>query len=155
MRLILRLPASKESVPWALGRVLEWAAALGAGRSLRHRLRTAVGEALANAVVHGSGEDRQRTVTVSADFAHPGIRIAVRDAGPGFELAGAPGPARPESIERPGGRGLFLMRALADEVRLRRAAGCEVVLRFRITDPPGGEGASVPSGPDRAHGRPH
>jgi serine/threonine-protein kinase RsbW len=45
----------------------------------------------------------------------------VKDEGPGFDYAHLPDPTSPENLEKPGGRGIFLMRHLSDEVQFRDA----------------------------------
>ena len=39
-----------------------------------------------------------------------GVWLEVEDEGPGFDPRAVPDPREPENLERPGGRGLLLMR---------------------------------------------
>ena len=80
-------------------------------------LRVAVGEALSNAILYGNREDPQKLVRVSAAL-HPGsAEVTISDEGPGFDPGAIADPTRPENRGRSHGRGLFLLRSLADEVR--------------------------------------
>lgn len=85
-------------------------------RKFRFNLRVAVAEALANAIVAGNQEDRSKSVEVKAELAGEVIRIEVTDQGEGFDPSAVATPIEPEELERPHGRGLFLIRHLVDEV---------------------------------------
>ncbi|MDT8435202.1 MAG: ATP-binding protein [Gemmatimonadota bacterium] len=80
-------------------------------------LRVAAGEALANAILYGSREDPGRTVVVSAELQRGSAVVTVEDAGAGFDPRQVADPTSPENRSRSRGRGLFLLRSLADEVR--------------------------------------
>ena len=85
-------------------------------RRFQFNLRVAVAEALANAIIAGNGEDRSKSVLVRAELLAEAIRIHITDEGPGFDPAAVPEPVLPEDLERPSGRGLFLIRKLVDDV---------------------------------------
>jgi len=89
----------------------------------------AVREALTNAVVHGNHLDPKKWVHVRARR-EPGrgVSIVVRDEGQGFDPRSVPDPISPEAILATHGRGIFIMRALMDEV-LFKHGGAEVCLR--------------------------
>jgi serine/threonine-protein kinase RsbW len=87
-----------------------------ASQKLRFNLRVAVAEALANAIVAGNQEDRSKSVEVNAELSGEVIRIEVTDQGEGFDPSTIATPIEPEELERPNGRGLFLIRHLVDEV---------------------------------------
>jgi anti-sigma regulatory factor (Ser/Thr protein kinase) len=59
------------------------------------------------------------------------LKATVRDQGAGFDPASIPDPTRPENVNRPSGRGLFLMRQLLDEV-WHNDRGNEVTLVLRL-----------------------
>lgn len=80
------------------------------------RLRVALTEAISNAILRGNGEDPAKRVWVQAILSADTIRLSVRDEGCGFDPACAPEPTAPEAIERENGRGLFIIRHLADTV---------------------------------------
>jgi serine/threonine-protein kinase RsbW len=80
------------------------------------RLRVALAEALSNAILRGNGQDAGKRVRVCAELHPDCIRIAVCDEGAGFDPGSVPEPLRPEAIQAEGGRGLFIIRHLADTV---------------------------------------
>jgi sigma-B regulation protein RsbU (phosphoserine phosphatase) len=79
-------------------------------------LRIALSEALSNAVLYGNEGDRSKKVRLRASVNAWTIKVQVADEGPGFDHRQVPDPTRSDAIEAPGGRGLFLLRQLADEV---------------------------------------
>jgi len=78
-------------------------------RRISFNLRTALAEALGNAIRYGNGEDPDRLVR---DF----VRIHVDDDGQGFDASRLPDPTHPDNLEREYGRGLFVIRHLVDDV---------------------------------------
>ena len=80
-------------------------------------IETALREALANAVIHGSGEDASKRVHVVCRCYIDGeVWITVRDEGRGFDINTVPDPTEPENRLSPGGRGIYMMQTLMDEV---------------------------------------
>lgn len=90
----------------------------------------ALREALANAIVHGNHEDRRKHVHVTCRCEPDEVSIAVKDEGDGFDIHNVPDPTAPESIESAHGRGIYLMKALMDEVRFEEG-GVVVHMRKR------------------------
>ena len=91
----------------------------------------AVIESVNNAIVHGNQSDKQKNVDLSLLFDEEQIRFVVQDEGPGFNLNNLPDPTAPENLERTGGRGIFLMKHLADEVNFSNE-GQKVELTFYL-----------------------
>jgi serine/threonine-protein kinase RsbW len=86
-------------------------------RRMRFNFRVAVAEALANAIVAGNQENPSKSVEVAAELGPDQVRIVVTDQGPGFNPAEIQAPILPEDLDRPNGRGLFLIRQLVDDVQ--------------------------------------
>jgi serine/threonine-protein kinase RsbW len=78
--------------------------------------RVGLTEALANAVLYGNQGDPSKSVRVEVTLDEHCISLRVIDEGAGFDPDGIPDPTLPENLERTGGRGLFLLRELMDEV---------------------------------------
>ncbi len=76
----------------------------------------AVTESVHNAIQHGNSGDVKKSVYLSLTLQENVIRFTVQDEGPGFSYENLPDPTSPENLERPGGRGIFLMKHLSDEV---------------------------------------
>lgn len=85
-------------------------------RRISFNLRTALAEALGNAIRYGTGEDPDRIVTVRVELGRDFVRIYVADDGNGFDASRIPDPTHPDNLEREYGRGLFVMRHLVDDV---------------------------------------
>jgi serine/threonine-protein kinase RsbW len=79
----------------------------------------AVTEAVNNAIKHGNSNDKAKNVHLSLALNDSMIKFIVKDEGPGFDYQDLPDPTAPENLEKPGGRGIFLMRHLSDEVEFK------------------------------------
>lgn len=88
----------------------------------------AVQEALANAVVHGSGRDRHKTVECWIARGQKGILIVVRDSGAGFDPNAIPNPLSEQHLSADHGRGIHMIRQLMDDVHFQRN-GAEIHMR--------------------------
>src|ERR1700756_1173860 len=74
-------------------------------------------EALANAVIHGNGDDSRKSVYVTCRCYMDGeLVITVQDEGRGFDSNAVPHPTFPENLLFTNGRGIYLMKTLMDEV---------------------------------------
>lgn len=117
----LRLPSDVDCVEEAVELVARhclagvWAHA-ATWQRLRFRLQVVLAEALTNAILRGNQEDQAKWVDVRAELRADAIQVSVSDEGPGFDPAAVPEPTRPERLELPGGRGLYLIRQLVDAV---------------------------------------
>lgn len=76
----------------------------------------AVTESVNNAIMHGNKNDRTKNVTLSLSLNNNIINFKVRDEGHGFDFQNLPDPTSPENLDKPSGRGIFLMKHLSDEV---------------------------------------
>lgn len=115
VQLSLSLPRDRSTVPLTR-RVLDSALAVfSVTKDCRDDIGLAVGEACANAVEHAeTGADYHVTVTIVDDR----CVIDVVDQGLGVETTDTPEPGPYDEA----GRGLRIIRALADAVELRRDA---------------------------------
>ena len=102
----------------------------------------ALDEAVSNAIRHGSRGGEQVLVTVESD--DEWVEMTVRDGGPTPRLPRLP--AEPPPVLQTGGRGMWLILQLVDEVRLQRIEdGTRLTMRRRVS-------SNVDSmiGPDRS-----
>ena len=76
----------------------------------------AVTEAVNNAIQHGNKYDPSKHIQISFKSSKNQISFVVQDEGSGFDFTKIPDPTSPENIEKPHGRGIFLMNSLADKV---------------------------------------
>jgi serine/threonine-protein kinase RsbW len=91
----------------------------------------AVTEAVNNAIKHGNNNNKTKNVHLSLSLQDSLIKFVVKDEGDGFNYENLPDPTSPENLEKPGGRGIFLMKHLSDEV-LFKDRGRIVELSFYI-----------------------
>lgn len=92
----------------------------------------AVTEAVNNAIQHGNKQDPGKKVDVEFKAVDKNITFCVHDQGEGFDYNTLPDPTNPENLEKPSGRGVFLMRHLADKVEFSDS-GRTVLLNFSIS----------------------
>lgn len=91
----------------------------------------ALTEAVNNAIYHGNQANANKNIDISFKSAPNFVSFIVKDEGPGFNYSNLPDPTNPENIENPNGRGVFLMRNLADKVSFEDN-GSKVILDFKI-----------------------
>ncbi|MEM0992997.1 MAG: ATP-binding protein [Bacteroidota bacterium] len=88
-------------------------------------------EAVNNAIIHGNRKDKSKKVEISFEKKRQGLAFKVSDEGCGFDFDNLPDPTAPENICECGGRGVFLMRQLSDNIRYSNE-GRTVEMRFKI-----------------------
>ena len=91
----------------------------------------AMTEAVNNAIHHGNGLNPNKKTSVSFDRNEKQLKFTVTDEGIGFDFENLPDPTSPENLEKPNGRGIFLMKNLADEISFEDE-GRKVELTFII-----------------------
>ncbi len=91
----------------------------------------ALTEAVNNAIHHGNKTNPNKNIDISFKALPTHISFVVKDEGDGFNYNALPDPTNPENIEKPNGRGVFLMINLADKVTFEDN-GSKVVLDFNI-----------------------
>lgn len=90
-----------------------------------------VTECISNAIVHGNQSNPDKMVHLQL-YMEPGLlRCSIEDEGIGFDFSNLPDPTEPENIEKIGGRGIFLMRHLSDEVKFEEG-GRKTLLSFYL-----------------------
>lgn len=94
-------------------------------------IMVAVTESVNNAIRHGNKFDKDKNVYLTLQVENNQLLFEVEDEGPGFDYDSLPDPTAPENLENPGGRGIFLMRNLCDDVKFFEE-GKKVQLVFNI-----------------------
>lgn len=131
-RITLRLPSDVACIEEAVALLTYHCLAGGADQSrMRFRLEVVLAEAIANAIVRGNRQDPEKSVQVAVRLRGPDIRIEVTDEGDGFDPATVPDPVTPMRILDESGRGIFLIRHLADQVAFNERGNsiCVILLR--------------------------
>lgn len=89
----------------------------------------AVTEAVNNAIFHGNKGNPAKSVQIGFENIDKKITFSVEDEGQGFDYNSLPDPTDPDNIDKVNGRGVFLMKHLADHVEFHHN-GKEVLLTF-------------------------
>jgi serine/threonine-protein kinase RsbW len=133
VELDLTLPADADAISPVVERIMKTVTEMGCAAGSEFEIELALREALANAVEHGGGNDPSKQVQccVACDKER-GMLIIVRDPGQGFDPASIPSPVVGRNLLSTGGRGIYLINQLMDDVRFERG-GTEIHMR---KDPP-------------------
>ncbi len=104
-------------------------------RRLDLNFRVGLSEALSNAMLYGNGSDPLKRVRVEVTMGANCITACVTDEGSGFDPDAIPDPTTPSNLFKTGGRGIFLMRSLMDEVMYNeRGNSVTLILRLGVQD---------------------
>ena len=130
--LILELPNDIRSIEHAVEYVTQHCSGCYEyARRFNLNFRVGLTEALSNAMLYGNNSDPEKRVRVEVTIGVEEVSVRVTDQGVGFDPAMVPDPTLPDNISKSGGRGIFLMRALMDEVQFNeRGNSVTLVLRF-------------------------
>ena len=79
-------------------------------------LSIAVTEAVGNAIVHGNKKDINKKVHILFKLKKDQVDVRVKDEGKGFDPDTLDNPLNPENIMKENGRGIFILKALVDDV---------------------------------------
>ena len=93
----------------------------------------AITESVNNAIVHGNKLDSKKNVNLSLEIEDGKLSFVVEDEGSGFDYELLKDPTLDENLDKPGGRGVFLMRQLSDEVKFIDN-GRKVIISFYINN---------------------
>ncbi|WP_423148804.1 ATP-binding protein [Rubrolithibacter danxiaensis] len=102
------------------------------GEDTYANMLTCLSEATINAIVHGNKEDESKIVYLNLEV-QDGKRLifTIADEGEGFDYNNLPDPTAPENLENLTGRGVFIIKQLADQF-IFNLKGNEVELHFKI-----------------------
>jgi len=92
----------------------------------------ALTEAVNNAITHGNKLDPTKKVNLNMETTSNNVEFTIKDEGLGFNHNEVPDPTLPENIEKLSGRGIFLMKTLADHVDFEEN-GTIIKLRFTLS----------------------
>ena len=127
----LQLPSKQESITLLENLIEEIADKHQISEDTFANMMTCLSEAANNAIVHGNKLDESKKVIVNADIEGRRIIWTVTDEGEGFDYNNLPDPTAPENLENLTGRGVFIIKHLADQC-IFNSKGNEVELHFKI-----------------------
>ena len=94
-------------------------------------VRLALEEAIVNAIKHGNGMDASKQVHIDCTFQEDRVKIVIRDEGPGFDVQSVPDPTADENLDKPGGRGIMLMRSFMNRIEYNDSGNRIVLVKVR------------------------
>ena len=80
----------------------------------------AVTESVNNAIIHGNQSNSKKNVHLQLALEDSLLKFTIEDEGAGFDYTNLDDPTLPENLSKPGGRGIFLMKDLCDEVSFKK-----------------------------------
>ena len=92
-----------------------------------------ISEAVNNAILHGNKLNSKKNVFIRLNFMVNQLRIEIEDEGDGFYDTVLFDPTNPESIKLEHGRGIFILRQIADELTFKDG-GKKVIILFTIPE---------------------
>ena len=87
-------------------------------------------EALRNAMIHGNKLDPAKKVTVEIELGEKSVTICVEDEGFGFDPGALPDPTLDENLLKEGGRGVYLIKHLMDEVKYESGGKKIIMVKY-------------------------
>ncbi len=129
----IRIPASLEELhhvySWADEHLIQTAIP----ESKRFDIMLALSEAVTNAIRHGSHNSPGKFVDIKVTITSNTVNISVHDYGKGFAPEAIPDPTKEENLYTPNGRGVFLIKTLADDVKFDFSEnGTTVNVKFEV-----------------------
>ena len=128
----LQLPSTSASIVTIENFIDNLVPTLNLSDEVYANMMTCVNEAVSNAIVHGNKENPTKTVYVNIEnIDNRRLIFSISDEGEGFDFNNLPDPTAPENVEKLSGRGIFIMKKLADQC-IFNSSGNEVELHFKL-----------------------
>ena len=103
---------------------------LGVSDEVYGKILVSTIEAVNNAIIHGNRGIESKIVKLSFSSNGSSLTIMVKDEGEGYNFNNIPDPTSSENIEKLNGRGVFIMKKLADDIAFNDT-GNEVTMTFK------------------------
>ncbi|MEN0054462.1 MAG: ATP-binding protein [Mucilaginibacter sp.] len=127
----LQLPSKTESIAQLELLIEEIADKYHVAEDTFANMMTCLNEAAINAIMHGNKLDETKKVIINAEVDPKRIIWTVTDEGAGFDYNNLADPTAPENLENLTGRGVFIIKHLADQC-IFNASGNTIELHFKI-----------------------
>lgn len=123
-RMQFSIPSTRPSVSKVADRVHAFAAEHLRNKSALDRARLVTNEVLNNALIHGNGANPEKSIQIEAVANGAFFTLRVEDEGEGFDPSRVEDPRNEKYILRDHGRGLYLVKELADTVVFECGGRC-------------------------------
>ena len=100
-------------------------------KSVQGYINLSICESVNNAIYHGNKQDLNKWVTISAELVSDCLYVEVEDEGNGFNFMDLPDPTSKENLKSEGGRGLFIITHLVDQINFKNN-GSIIQLKFKL-----------------------
>ena len=127
----LQLPSKLDSITQLESLVEEIADRYQISEDTFANMMTCLNEVVTNAIIHGNRSDAEKKVIINAEIDGRRSIWTITDEGDGFDYINLADPTAPENLENLAGRGVFIVKHLADQC-VFNAKGNEVELLFKI-----------------------
>jgi len=127
----LQLPSKEESITQLETLIESIADKYNISEDTFANMMTCLNEAFINAIKHGNKLDPNKKVIINAEVDAKRVIWTITDEGEGFDYTHLADPTAPENLENLTGRGVFIIKHLADQY-IFNAKGNEVELHFKI-----------------------
>ncbi len=96
------------------------------------KLFIASSEAFMNAIIHGNKFDPRKKVYLTVKAYKTFYEVEIEDEGEGFEPEALSNPTDDENLLKESGRGVYLMKAIADTVKFQKTSrGMKVKIKIK------------------------
>lgn len=129
--IMLKLPSNPRNIALVESFVMNAVSKYRISPDVYGNILISVTEAVNNAILHGNRADESKSVQIQLQKRKNQIDIRVSDEGHGFDYGNLPDPTSADNIFKIGGRGVFLMKQLSDEIRFDNN-GSTVQLSFNL-----------------------
>lgn len=128
----LQLPSRIDSITLMENFIDELSLKYGFSDEIYANVLTCLSEAVINGIVHGNRQDPDKKVYINLEVIEDKRLIfTISDEGQGFDFNNLPDPTAPENLENLTGRGVFIIKKLADQC-IFNSKGNELELHFKI-----------------------
>ena len=133
MKTSLNLISSSDSLTVVEKKIDEVTKEANVNEDLYGNVLIAVTEGVNNAIHHGNKSNPENNVEINIEVnSENQLVFMIKDEGDGFDPDALPYPTDPANIEKPHGRGFFLMQQLSDEIEFEDD-GRTVIIKFALT----------------------
>lgn len=133
MKTSLNLISSSDSLTVVEKKIDEVTKEANVNEDLYGNVLIAVTEGVNNAIHHGNKSNPEKNVEINIEVnSENQLVFMIKDEGDGFDPDALPDPTDPANIEKPHGRGVFLMQQLSDEIEFEDD-GRTVIIKFALT----------------------
>jgi serine/threonine-protein kinase RsbW len=128
----LQLPSRINSITLMENFIDELSVKYGFSDEIYANVLTCLSEAVINGIVHGNRQSPEKKVYINLEvIENKRLIFTVSDEGEGFDFNNLPDPTAPENLENLTGRGVFIVKKLADQC-IFNSKGNELELHFKI-----------------------